>query len=327
MNLPILKPHPNNQVELANYQDTQVINTLDGFNLQPRLSIPFDGPIDVNSVNSNDVFLVRMGDTLDCRDHDIRVVGINQIVWDPDTNTLHVESDELLDQHSRDALIVTDGVHDAHGRPVKADTDFRREPLRLLCSPNPVLRSYGRDLTEGLVAACLVGVRPQNIAVASVFTTQSTTSMLEKIRDQIHGLPDASTTADFNLGLDGERTVFDLNDLTHITFNQQRSVDGTLTPVSLDSTFAFLVIPTSPTWWAKLRTACTARPTTCCPRGTSRPWVAAPARPSFRGTTTSTSPCTCRAATCPRAAGPWSSSATAAGVARMVRSACRLWRP
>ena len=42
-----------------------MINTLDGFNLQPRLSIPFDGPIDVNTVNSHNVFLVRMGDTLD----------------------------------------------------------------------------------------------------------------------------------------------------------------------------------------------------------------------------------------------------------------------
>src|ERR1700736_6684430 len=32
----------------SDYQDTQVLNTLDGFNLQARLSIPFDGPIDVS---------------------------------------------------------------------------------------------------------------------------------------------------------------------------------------------------------------------------------------------------------------------------------------
>ena len=71
--LPDLITHP------SDYQDTQVLNTLDGFNLQPRLSIPFDGPIDVNSVNSQTVFLVSLGDTLNPHDHGRQVVGINQI--------------------------------------------------------------------------------------------------------------------------------------------------------------------------------------------------------------------------------------------------------
>src|SRR5712664_1783517 len=43
-------------------QDIDVLNTLDGFNIQPRLSIPFSGPIDVSSVNSETVFLLRLGD-------------------------------------------------------------------------------------------------------------------------------------------------------------------------------------------------------------------------------------------------------------------------
>src|SRR5262249_56762381 len=53
INLPLPDPatHP------SDYADVQVLNTLDGFNLQPRLSVPFDGPIDVNSVNSRTVFL------------------------------------------------------------------------------------------------------------------------------------------------------------------------------------------------------------------------------------------------------------------------------
>ena len=60
VNLPLPDPatHP------SDYQDTQVINTLDGFNLQPRLSVPFDGSIDVNSVTSQTMFLVSLGDTL-----------------------------------------------------------------------------------------------------------------------------------------------------------------------------------------------------------------------------------------------------------------------
>src|SRR4029079_18716498 len=55
--LPDAASHP------SDYADLSVINTLDGFNLQPRLSIAFSGPIDVNSVNSNTVFLVKLGDT------------------------------------------------------------------------------------------------------------------------------------------------------------------------------------------------------------------------------------------------------------------------
>ena len=37
---------------------------LNGFNLQPRLSVPFSGPIDANSVTSDTVFLVSLGSTL-----------------------------------------------------------------------------------------------------------------------------------------------------------------------------------------------------------------------------------------------------------------------
>ena len=44
--------------------DIDVINTLDGFNTQPRISVPFTGAIDLNSVNSKTVFLVNLGDTL-----------------------------------------------------------------------------------------------------------------------------------------------------------------------------------------------------------------------------------------------------------------------
>src|SRR5262249_29182540 len=100
-------PLPDAATRPSDYDDLSVINTLDGFNLQPRLSISFDGPIDVNSVNSDDVFVIRLGDTQNPQDRGGQVIGINQVVWDPATNTLHVESDQLLDQHTRYALIVT----------------------------------------------------------------------------------------------------------------------------------------------------------------------------------------------------------------------------
>jgi hypothetical protein len=82
--------------------DVNVLNQLDGFDLQPRLSIPFTGAIDLTTVSSKTVFLFAPG-------ADPGFVGIDQIVWDPDTNTLYAKSDQLLDQHSRYLLLSPTG--------------------------------------------------------------------------------------------------------------------------------------------------------------------------------------------------------------------------
>jgi hypothetical protein len=225
VNLPLPDPVTNP----SDYQDTQVLNTLDGFNLQPRLSIPFDGAIDVNSVTSQTVFLVSLGDTLNHQDHGGQVVGINQVVWDPATNTLHAESGELLDQHTRYALIVTSGVHGQNGQPVEAMLAFRHFGDDLAGTDEPVLKFYRRELIDALNAARDVGVREKDIVTAAAFTTLSATAVLEKIRDQIHA--DTPAPADFLLGPSGERTVFNLNDVSGITWNQQTRVNGPLNPV------------------------------------------------------------------------------------------------
>jgi hypothetical protein len=227
----LLLPDP--AAQPSDYDDVQVLNTLDGFNLQPRLSVSFDGPIDVNSVNSNDVFLIRLNDTLDQEDGggSPAVVGINQIVWDPATTTLHVESDALLDQHTRYALIVTCDVHDASGQPVGASEEFEqfRHDLNFGQTDDPGLKAYRKDLLDGLEAARQVGVPEKDIVTESVFTTMSTTAVLEKIRDQIHATTPAP--ADFLLGPDGTRTVFAVDGLSSITFNRQTTVAGPLSPV------------------------------------------------------------------------------------------------
>jgi hypothetical protein len=221
-------PLPDCKVFVSDCEDLNVINQLDGFNLQPRLSIPFDGPIDVNSVNSQDVFVVNLGDTVDGREHGDHVVGINQVVWDPDTNTLHVKSDQLLDQHTRYALILTNGLRGADGSPVEATETFRgfRRGVR---------GEYRHELLDAIHAARRLGIRERDIVDASVFTTESATAVLEKIRDRIH----ASTPepADFNLGPGGARTVFNRADVTGIHWEQQTGDDPpSFTPTDLDLT-------------------------------------------------------------------------------------------
>src|ERR1700682_4029285 len=42
--------------------DVDVLNLLDGFNLQPRIAVPFNGDIRVDSVSSKTVFLIALRD-------------------------------------------------------------------------------------------------------------------------------------------------------------------------------------------------------------------------------------------------------------------------
>jgi hypothetical protein len=221
-------PLPDCETARSDCENTAVLNSLDGFNLQPRLSVPFSGSIDANSVTSDTVFLLSLGSTRPDRGYmpPGTVVGINQIVWDVLTTTLHIESDALLAQHTRFALIVTRGVRDEGGAPVQASKAFRR--FRQL-----VRGQYKQALLDAIHAARRVGVRERDIAVASVFTTQSATAVLEKIRDQIHAA--TPEQADFLLGPQGGRTVFGLEAVTGIRFDQQTGVDPPVfTPVNLD---------------------------------------------------------------------------------------------
>jgi hypothetical protein len=224
-------PLPDAASRPSDYADLTVINTLDGFNLQPRLSIPFSGPIDVSTVNSRTVFLIKLGDPTSPDELGGQVVGINQTVWDVATNTLHVESDELLEQHTRYALIVTRGMRDTDGQAVQPSAEFERfrKDLNFGQTQDPALKEYRTDLLKAVKAARQVGVAEKDVVNASVFTTMSATAVLEKMRDQIHAATPAP--ADFLLGPGGTRTVFSVNELSSITFNRQTSVAGPLSPV------------------------------------------------------------------------------------------------
>ncbi len=169
--------------------DIAELNTLDGFNIQPRVRIPFTGAIDPSTVAGN-VFFVSMGDTLGGGGG--ARVKVNQVVWDPATMTLFAESDELLDQHTRYALIVTNGVRDAVGDPVEAGgfASFRHD-LNFGQTKSAALAAYRKRLLDALAVA---GVNPSAVVAASAFTTQSATAVLEKIRRQIKSGPAAAAT-------------------------------------------------------------------------------------------------------------------------------------
>jgi Bacterial Ig-like domain len=205
--------------------DIDVLNELDGFNVQPRVSIPFSGPIDVSTVSSDTVFLVSLGSTIGHGSFGEKI-GINQVVWDPATNTLHVETDKLLDQHTRYAIVVTDGIRDTDGKRIDG-LDFDK-----------FQHGFGRDRSgfrHDVDDAFNNGkryVRHDRIAAVSVFTTMSTTATLEKIRRQIHhNKPDPAT---FDIGNGGTaHAVFAVGDVTGILATRQTGTAPTFSSASL----------------------------------------------------------------------------------------------
>ncbi len=199
---------PNCAVRPSDCADIDVLNTLDGFNIQPRISVPFSGPIDLATATSDNIFLVGPG---------YHVVDINQVVWEPAANTLHFESDEQLDQSSTYLLVVTNGVHGADGAPL--DTTTFRQDLNFGQTKDPELKAYRKALLDGLSMARAVGVNADDIAAASLFTTQTITAISKKIRAQIQ----ASTPGpvSFTLGSAGERTVFPVAPSTSVVWRRQ----------------------------------------------------------------------------------------------------------
>ena len=204
-------PKPDCGTRPSDCADVDVLNGLDGFNIQPRISVPFNGPIDLATVSSSTIFLVSSGG---------HVVGINQIVWEPAANTLHLESDEQLAQATTYLLVVTRGVHGGDRAPLDA-TRFRHD-LNFGHTKDPEAKAYRKALLDALPLAAAGGANPSDIAAASLFTTQSITAISRKIRGQL-GTVDPT----FLLGTSGERTVFPLSSVSSITWRRQISTAPT----------------------------------------------------------------------------------------------------
>ena len=231
--------------EVSECEDVAILNQLDGFNLNARISVRFDGDIDPSSVNNQTVFLVSLGDALARHEEvlagedenfdpsDVRLgatatVGINHIVWTPDTRELSFRPDQTLDQHTTYALVVTTGVRDTSGSPIGVAEGFSNFRQDLAHDSD---RYYRRALlTAKWAVGRVVGVE---VAALSVFTTQMATHIVERMYTAIQAAP--APTLNFNVGLGGERAVFAAAQLQSLTNNLQNRTTGPLTsqPINL----------------------------------------------------------------------------------------------
>lgn len=202
-------PTPDCATNPSDCADVAVLDGLDGFNVQPRLSIPFSGPIDTSTVSSDTVRLYDLG-CLACAP-----IGIDQAVWEPAANTLHAESAALLAQHETYLLVATTGLRAADGAAIDR-TSFLRD-LNFGQAKDEHAKKYRTALRDALQST---GTFTRAVA-ASVFTTQSVTADLEKIQARIG----ASTPAAARVTASIARAQ-----ITAIVWNRQASTTGPLSP-------------------------------------------------------------------------------------------------
>jgi len=88
------------------------LDMLDGFDINPRVVVPFTGPIKLGSVDDGDFFITDTSGRF--------VSGMRQLTFDPATNTLAGISDKLLVEDTRYLVQVTPGIRDSAGNPVQA---------------------------------------------------------------------------------------------------------------------------------------------------------------------------------------------------------------
>lgn len=173
-------PLPDCEAEPSSCAETQPLNLLDGFNLQPRGAVRFSGAVELHSVQKG-VYFVWL-ENITREEQGLRPQGyatqINQLVYEPATHTAYFKPNEIFDQHRRYLLVVTDEVRDAAGDPVEADPAF------VACVTQP-----GGEYCTRLAAA--LGTIPDaaRVIAASEFTTLSATAWLESARRRLAETP------------------------------------------------------------------------------------------------------------------------------------------
>lgn len=88
----------------------RLLNTLDGFDTQPRVTVPLTGTPDIRTVTPATVYV---------QGPDGRV-GLQQLVWDPASKTLAGTTRDQLREATAYRLVVTTGVLDSTGRHLGA---------------------------------------------------------------------------------------------------------------------------------------------------------------------------------------------------------------
>lgn len=184
-----------------------LLNQLDGFSVNPRITVCFSGPIDPSTLTSAIHFLPVNGSG--------EPIKINQTIYDPAKNCAYAKPDRVLEQDARYLLLVTGRLRDAEGHKVKPDPAFSK------CLENRQERRYCGAL------AAAIGEQhddEESLIAASLFTTLSATDWMQKARQVVDAGPAVALPA-------GAVSVFNLSTVQSMTYVPQ---DNTGKKVTFD---------------------------------------------------------------------------------------------
>ncbi|MFO1507451.1 MAG: Ig-like domain-containing protein [Lysobacterales bacterium] len=208
LNIPVADP--------GNYADPQVaLNALDGFSTTAPWSTTFSAPIDPTSLvggSSVRVFEVTLsgpgggvtGIVRELASPQEFVVALSPS--DTSDETLAIVPTAPLGQMTSYMAVVTNGVHDASGAPVRASFVYRlAEGPSPLCvngaSTTPAMPASQACALEPLrqlvnsqqAAIAAAGIDPGSVALSWVATTESITPSLQAVDNVIEQAPAAAT--------------------------------------------------------------------------------------------------------------------------------------
>ena len=206
-------PLPDCTARPTDCQEISLLNQLDGFNMMPRVRVRFSGPINEQTLRGG--VMIAFLNNLTNEEHGLQPAGsiavINQVIFDPITNSAYAKPDEFFDQHRRYLLMVTDAVKDKGGAAVVAD------PAYTACVSASAPTIYCSQLAQAvnMIGPTLVN---EHIVSASVFTTLSVTDWMQRARAQLQSAPIGTQPS-------GSKSLFNISDIASITVNVQPTTD------------------------------------------------------------------------------------------------------
>lgn len=151
-------PLPDCAVDAAGCDEVRLLNELDGWSVNPRISIRFSGPVALESLTRATAFVMPLwSEPLPSP------VGLTQLVWDPERHTLHARPERPLLQARRYALVLTTRILDEAG-----------QPLVPVAGAGLVSEAAQGVSAQGMVVHQLktLGVARRDLAAVSVFTPE-----------------------------------------------------------------------------------------------------------------------------------------------------------
>jgi hypothetical protein len=186
-------PEPSCPVDPAGCDEVALLNQLDGFSVHPRIALTFNEPISVESLTREAAFVLPL-----VPEPMASPIALGQFVWDGEHNVLYARPERALLQGRLYALVITTKAADAERRRLLASPELLK-PRDQTDHPPTV----DAQITRALLGA---GVKRADVAALAVFTTQSVTADLERMRAVLEARPAPAMT--FDLAPGGGASVY-----------------------------------------------------------------------------------------------------------------------